>query len=156
MSPLKISKDPKYSCDRTYFSMKKKSKVKLALMLAFLICSRFSGFAQNPHILVNDADKQAVLNKIKEQVWAKNILEEISQSVTPYVERHATDPQWILSRYLMNRIPGKHYTRVFADDAGSKLTSWTGNAPFPTVRVSTYLRAPITVKGTPLPETQHR
>ena len=48
----------------------------------------------------------------------------------------------------MNRIPGKHYTKVYADNSGSRLIQWTGNAPYPTVRVSTYLRAPITPKGT--------
>ena len=108
-----------------------------------------SSFAQNPHILVNDGDKKIILQKIREHAWAGKIFEEMSKTVSPYVERHATDPQWILSRYLMNRIPGKHYTRVFADDSGSRLTNWTGNAPVPTVRVSTYLRAPLTEKGTP-------
>ena len=129
--------------------MKKNSRISTAVILILLVSIRVTGFSQNPHILVNDGDKSAVLSKIKDQIWAKSILEEIRQTVTPYVERHTSDPQWILSRYLMNRIPGKHYTRVFADESGSRLTSWTGNAPYPTVRVSTYLRAPLTVKGTP-------
>ena len=103
--------------------------------------------AQNPHILVNPGDKQAVLDKIKQQVWAKTIFEEIKNEVTPYVERHVTNPQWILSRYLMNRVPGKRYTTVYSDESGSRLIRWTGDAPVPTVRVSTYLRAPITEKG---------
>ena len=122
----------------------KKIPIILILILFFV-----RSFAQNPHILVNDQDKPAILKKIKDQAWAASIFEEMSKKVNPYVERHATDPQWILSRYLMNRIPGKHYTRVFADDNGSRLTGWTGDAPFPTVRVSTYLRAPLTEKGTP-------
>ncbi|MEI6276338.1 MAG: heparinase II/III family protein [Prolixibacteraceae bacterium] len=124
-------------------------KIPILLIIILLGISHSPAFAQNPHILVMDGDKQIILNKIKGQAWAGSIFEEISKTVTPYVERHATDPQWILSRYLMNRIPGKHYTRVFADDSGSRLTSWTGNAPVPTVRVSTYLRTPITEKGTP-------
>jgi hypothetical protein len=125
------------------------SITKLFYLPILLICCATATFSQNPHILVNDGDKQVVLDKIKNQAWAGSILEEISKSVTPYVERHATDPQWILSRYLMNRIPGKHYTKVFADDAGARLINWTGNAPVPTVRVGTYLRSPITEKGSP-------
>src|SRR5665647_3411784 len=103
--------------------------------------------AQNPHILVNAADKQAVLDKIKQQVWAKSIFEEIQNEVNPYVERHVTNPDWILSRYLMNRVPGKRYTTVYSDESGSRLIKWAGDAPVPTVRVSTYLRSPITEKG---------
>ena len=106
-----------------------------------------TGVAQNPHILVNDADKNAVLDKVKNQGWAKSIFEELQKEVTPYVERHTTDPQWILSRYLMNRVPGKRYTTVYADASGSRLIKWSGDAPVPTVRVSTYLRTPITEKG---------
>jgi hypothetical protein len=114
--------------------------------VGFLFCVNI--FAQNPHILVTNADKQSVLAKVKDQTWAKSIYDEMAKTVTPYVERHATDPQWILSRYLMNRIPGKHYTTVYSDNSGMGLIKWEGNAPVPTVRVSTYLRTPITEKGT--------
>ena len=85
--------------------------------------------AQNPHILVNSSDKQAVLKKIEQQAWAKSIYTGIEKKVTPYVDRHQTDPQWILSRYLMNRVPGKHYTTVYADDNGLNLVKWEGDAP---------------------------
>ena len=121
---------------------------KSILFVLLLSISSFV-FAQNPHILVNDADKQSVIKKVQTQEWARTILDKISKRVTPYAERHATDPEWILSRYQMNRIPGKHYTRVFSDNGGMRLVNWTGNAPNPTVRVSTYLRTPITEKGTP-------
>jgi hypothetical protein len=121
-----------------------KLKIPLFVVLFFMSCTLI---AQNPHILVTNADKPSVLSKVKEQAWAKSIFDELQKSVTPYVERHVTDPQWILSRYLMNRIPGKHYTTVYSDNAGMGLVKWTGNAPYPTVRVSTYLRAPITEKG---------
>lgn len=106
--------------------------------------------AQNgyPHILVNNGDKQEVLNKIQQEAWAKTIYSNIENEVTPYVDRHQTDPQWILSRYLMNRVPGKRYTRVYADNGGQRLIKWEGDAPVPTVRIDTYLRAPITEKGT--------
>ena len=127
--------------------MKNYPKFSIAWMIILLIFSKSILFAQNPHILVNDNDKPSVLSKVREQAWAKTILDEMSENVTPYVERHVTDPQWILSRYLMNRIPGKHYTTVYANESGSGLVKWTGNAPVPTVRVPTYLRTPITEKG---------
>ena len=107
-----------------------------------------SSFAQNPHILVNSSDKQTVLKKIGQQVWAKSIYSDMEKEVAPYVDRHQTDPQWILSRYLMNRVPGKRYTKVYADNSGERLVKWEGDAPVPTVRVNTYLRTPITEKGT--------
>ncbi|MBW8327355.1 MAG: heparinase II/III-family protein, partial [Prolixibacteraceae bacterium] len=118
----------------------------------FIIClfilGIFQSAAQNPHILVGPADKASVLQKIEQQAWAKSIYDEMQKEVTPYADRHQTDPQWILSRYLMNRVPGKRYTKVYSDDSGSRLVKWEGDAPVPTVRVNTYLRAPITEKGT--------
>lgn len=121
------------------------------ILTAFLI-SFFIGTvhlsAQNPHILVDSSDKQIVLKKIQEQAWAKSIFTEMQKGVDEYVNRHQTDPQWILSRYLMNRVPGKRYTKVYSDDGGQRLVKWEGDAPVPTVRVDTYLRSPITEKGT--------
>ena len=72
----------------------------------------------------------------------------MDKKVATYVNRHQSDPQWILSRYLMNRAPGKHYTKVYADEQGQKLIKWEGDAPIPTVRINSYLRSPITEKGT--------
>ena len=123
------------------------SKLLIILVIISLGFAIRTTTAQNPHILVNAGEKQAVLDKIKQQVWAKSIFEEIQNEVNPYVERHVTNPEWILSRYLMNRVPGKRYTTVFADESGSRLTKWSGDAPVPTIRVSTYLRSPITEKG---------
>ncbi len=122
-------------------------KIKLILLVSiFLPCFMVS--AQNPHILVNAGDKQEVLKKIEQQSWAKTIFTDMEKEVSPYADRHLTDPQWILSRYLMNRIPGKRYTRVYSDNSGQRLIKWEGDAPVPTVRVNTYLRTPITEKGT--------
>jgi hypothetical protein len=124
------------------------SKLLIFLVFISLTITVITTTAQNPHILVNAGDKQSVLEKVKQQVWAKSIFEEIQNEVNPYVERHVTNPEWILSRYLMNRVPGKRYTTVYSDESGSKLIKWAGDAPVPTVRVSTYLRTPITEKGT--------
>jgi hypothetical protein len=42
----------------------------------------------------------------------------------------------------------ERYTKVYADNGGQRLIKWEGDAPVPTVRIDTYLRAPITEKGT--------
>ncbi|HZK95694.1 MAG TPA: heparinase II/III family protein [Prolixibacteraceae bacterium] len=124
------------------------SKLLIILVVISFGFANRTATAQNPHILVNAGEKQAVLDKIKQQFWAKSIFEEIQNEVSPYVERHVTNPEWILSRYLMNRVPGKRYTTVYSDESGSRLIKWEGDAPVPTVRVNTYLRTPITEKGT--------
>ena len=100
-----------------------------------------------PHILVKDEDKVAVLDKIEKQAWAKHIFNQTKERLAVYVERHQAEPDWILDRYLMNRIPGKRYTRFISDKEGTQLIGYEGDAPVPTVRVSPHKRAPITPQG---------
>lgn len=120
---------------------------KLVFIVLMLIAG--STLAQNvhPRLLVSDADKAAVLQKIERQSWASGIYSQMMNEVKPYVDRHADDPLWILSRYLMNRVEGKRYTHAYSDNNGMRLVSYSGDAPVPTVRVSTQLRAPVTEKG---------
>ncbi|MDP4292578.1 MAG: hypothetical protein Q8908_15975 [Bacteroidota bacterium] len=120
------------------------------LLSAFLINLVFTaiGNAENhPHILVNNEDKATILAKINQQPWAEKIFNKLVNDVKPYVERHQKDPQWILSRYLMNRIPGKRYTRFTSDKEGTVLIGYGGDAPYPTVRVSPHKRIPISKSG---------
>jgi len=118
----------------------------LLLFFLLFICSAVS--AQNhPHLLVTNDDKVVVLNKIKEQPWAGQILREMKARVALYVDRHQINPDWILSRYLMNRIPGKRYTHFYSDADGTQLARYDGDAPFPTVRVSPHKRIPLTKNG---------
>ena len=114
-----------------------------------LITAASLSYAQDthPHILVKPQDKQSVLNKIEKQQWAKNAFDIMQASVITYVERHKTNPTWILSRYLMNRAPGKRYTEFFSDDDGTAIIRYAGDAPFPTIRVSSHKRPPITKDG---------
>src|SRR5690625_2724426 len=125
---------------------------KLHYMLFFILMlglPYLKGYGQalHPHLLVTDADKQKVLNKIHKQAWADTIYKKMLRTVTPFVKRHVHNPQWILSRYLMNRIPGKRYTEFFSDEQGTQLVRYEGNAPVPTVRVSPHKRGPITPDG---------
>ena len=82
-----------------------------------IILVLFTGFTalaeKHPHILVKDEDKVAVLDKIEKQAWAKHIFNQTKERLAVYVERHQAEPDWILDRYLMNRIPGKRYTRFY-------------------------------------------
>ena len=100
-----------------------------------------------PHVLVKAQDKPAILEKISTQPWAKVVFDEMVKRLTPYVERHQTDPNWILSRYLMNRVPGKRYTHFYSDADGTALVRYAGDAPYPTVRVSPHKRPPIAKDG---------
>ena len=101
----------------------------------------------HPHIFVSPADKSIILDKIKNQEWAKNIFETMQRKVAPYVEKHQQDPEWMLSRYLMNRIPGKRYTSFYSDAEGTKLLRYGGDAPYPTVRVAPHKRPPVSDDG---------
>ena len=102
---------------------------------------------KHPHILVKDEDKAAVLDKIEKRAWAKQIFNQMKDRLDGYVVRHQTEPDWILDRYLMNRIPGKRYTRFISDKEGTQLIGYEGDAPVPTVRVSPHKRSPITPQG---------
>ena len=120
------------------------------IVLIIIALSFFSTIhAQNghPHILVNPEDKQAILEKISRNAWAKTVFDDMQHSVEPYVKRHSREPEWILSRYLMNRAAGKRYTRFFSDEDGTALIRYEGDAPYPTIRVSPHKRPPITADG---------
>lgn len=93
---------------------------------------------QRPTILVKDSDKPAILQKIDQQPWAAAIYQRTLRHVEPYVQRHETDPEWILSRYLMNREEGKRYTDFEAD--GKQILKYSGDATVPTVRVAPHIR----------------
>ena len=83
---------------------------------------------QYPHIIVNDRDKKAVLQKIENEPWAKAIFDQTKERLSFYVEKHQSEPDWILDRYLMNRIPGKRYTEFISDESvaveGSYKETW--------------------------------
>jgi hypothetical protein len=70
------------------------------LFILFIFLFGLRAVAQNPHILINSGDKATVLQKIKQEPWAKSVYAEMQKEVDEYVNRHQTDPQWILSRYL--------------------------------------------------------
>ncbi|HSU50260.1 MAG TPA: hypothetical protein VLJ41_06715, partial [Segetibacter sp.] len=129
------------------FSISTLLKTLFVLFFSFVCQRKTAAQTPHPHILVHAADKQIILQKIDKQEWAKKVFARMIATVSPYVERHKTNPQWILSRYLMNRAEGKHFTQFFSDEDGSALVRYAGNAPYPTIRVSPQKRPPITADG---------
>ncbi len=107
------------------------------------------GQEERPRVIVHNAEKDNILEKIEGQEWAKSIYTKYYNRVTPYVKRHQHDPEWILSRYLMNRVEGHRYTHAYDDGTGHYLVKFSGDAPVPTVRVSTHKRNPVTESGAP-------
>lgn len=117
------------------------------ILLAILVNTNSMAQFSRPHILVTDSEKAEVLKKIGGQEWARIISESMFDEVTPYVERHVSEPEWILSRYLMNRVPGKRYTHVYSNEGGLRVIRYDGDAPVPTVRVGSHIRVPVTAAG---------
>lgn len=90
-------------------------------------------WAIHPHIYVSDSDKAAIKEKISGQAWAKEAFERIKHKIDPYVERHQSEPEWIVSRLAMYWKEGERYTQCYL-----KKETWDygeGNAPVPTVRM---------------------
>jgi len=123
-------------------------------MIRFILILVFTGILleskaqlSHPRILVNSTDKNKIIEKIRQQDWASKVFTEMKTRLKPYVSRHTKDPEWILSRYLMNRVPGKRYTNFISDADGTQLIAYSGDAPFPTVRVAPHKRPPISKDG---------
>lgn len=122
--------------------------MKYLIGIVFLLSVFVSSEAQNhPGILVNNNDKQTVLSKIENQEWAKKLYGNLLEKIEPIADRHTKQPEWILSRYQMYRISGKHYTNFYTDKGGAALIKTDGNAPVPTVRGTTHKRPPLDPDG---------
>ncbi|MFC1760529.1 hypothetical protein ACFL6U_00430 [Planctomycetota bacterium] len=102
---------------------------------------------EHPRLFANDKERQIILDKIKNEDWARKSWEEIKNQIDPYVDRHVTDPEWIVSRLAMYWKDGERYTQCYL-----KKQDWDygkGNAPVPTVRLpgmrrwNNYLNVPL-------------
>ncbi len=115
----------------------------------FVLSAHHAATAQNdyPRLLVFDSNKGEILSNIEEREWAAQIYKNMLTRVSPYVDRHQSDPEWILSRYQMNWKSGAQYTQHISDSSGTELIAWRGNAPYPTVQVTTHKRPPVAPDG---------
>ena len=56
----------------------------------------------HPRIYAFESDRENLLKKIRETKWAGDMYARLEREVKPYVERHKTDPDWIVGRMRMN------------------------------------------------------
>ncbi|MEE2753573.1 MAG: heparinase II/III family protein, partial [Candidatus Latescibacterota bacterium] len=85
---------------------------------------------QDRKILTGLHDPATLRHKVKQHRWASAIYAEILESVRPYVERHANDPVWIVSRLCMHW--QTRNSRTFVN--GARWSHSEGKASVPTVR----------------------
>ncbi|MDO4163203.1 MAG: hypothetical protein Q4D56_02280 [Bacteroides sp.] len=107
-----------------------------SILLLICICLGFAQhlFArQHPCIYATPAEKADIRAKIKNEPWAQKAFADIRAEVEGYADRHAEDPEWIVSRMAMYWKDGERYTQCYL-----KKQNWDrgeGNAPVPTVRM---------------------
>ncbi|MEO9513478.1 MAG: six-hairpin glycosidase [Flavobacteriaceae bacterium] len=83
-----------------------------------------------PRLYITQSEKKGLQKTIKKEEWAQKVLAGIHQRIDTHVERHVTDPEWMVSRLQMYwktksttiYINGIHYSHA------------DGEAPVPTVR----------------------
>lgn len=101
----------------------------------------------HPRLFVIKEDRQVLLNKIENEAWAKASWGKLLKDINVHVNRHITDPEWMVSRLAMYWKDGERYTQCYI-----KKQDWDygeGNAPLPTVRLpgmrrwNEYLNVPL-------------
>ncbi|WP_083191625.1 hypothetical protein [Formosa haliotis] len=107
-----------------------------ALFLNLFLITAVS-FAQkadpHPRLFASSQDRSELRSKIENEDWAKASYEAVVAEIDPYVNRHVTDPEWIISRLAMYWKAGEHYTQCYIK--GQDWDYGEGNAPIPTVRL---------------------
>ena len=124
---------------------------KLTPLLVVLIVMQSLVYGQktgdHPRLFARNEDRAALVSKIETEDWAKNSWQTLQEEINPFVNRHVTDPEWIVSRLAMYWKDGEHFTQCYI-----KKQNWDygeGNAPIPTVRLpgmrtwNDYLNVPL-------------
>ncbi|MDR2773587.1 MAG: hypothetical protein LBC19_02385 [Tannerella sp.] len=101
------------------------------IIIAILALSA-AGYAKSvhPRIYVTPDKKDAFTAKLQAVAWAQKSYANLKANVDPYVDRHRTDPEWIVSRLQMYW--DTHYERVYV--RGNEFLYGKGRAPVPTVK----------------------
>lgn len=107
---------------------------KLFLFLAIILNLNFTVLTAqtHPEIYISPLQKEALLKRMENSAKAKDFVEDLKSHVKPFVERHITDPEWIVSRLQMYW--KTKYSKVFVN--GMDFSHGEGSAPVPTVRFS--------------------
>ena len=85
-----------------------------------------------PRLYITDSEKKGLLKTIQKEAWAKDVLKGIHERIDVHVERHVTDPEWMVSRLQMYWKTKS--TKVYVN--GIYYSHADGEAPVPTVRYS--------------------
>jgi hypothetical protein len=99
----------------------------LGLVLITAACNRPS---PHPRIYITHDKKDLFAAKLQSVDWAQTSYNALKSNVDPYVDRHQSDPEWIVSR--MQMYWDTHYERIYVK--GSAYSHGTGYAPVPTVK----------------------
>jgi len=98
-----------------------------------IIATRFKTDA-HPRVFATDSDRAALLEKVRDVPWARELFLEMKADVDQVLTASAGDRGYLPSRLQMNWEPGKHYTDFYTK--GNFIPIRKGDAPFPTVRVA--------------------
>ncbi|WP_299780800.1 six-hairpin glycosidase [uncultured Formosa sp.] len=83
-----------------------------------------------PRIYITQSEKKDLQKTIKKESWAKEVSNGLHNRIDQYVERHKTDPEWMVSRLQMYWKTKS--TNVYVN--GINYSHADGEAPVPTVR----------------------
>ena len=107
-------------------------KTKYWLVAVFCIFQFLAVAQDHPRIYITDAQKRDFLDRIDQSERVGEFIDELKAHLVPFVERHETDPEWIVSRLQMYW--KTKYKEVFVN--GMDFSHGEGTAPVPTVRFS--------------------
>lgn len=108
-------------------------KWKYGVSFLLLFFSALNLSAQNhPEIYISNSQKDAFSQRLKTSEKANEFVSELKTKLEPYVNRHQTNPEWIVSRLQMYW--KTKYSKVFVN--GMDFSHGEGRAPVPTVRFS--------------------
>lgn len=85
---------------------------------------------EHPRLLTTAKEKKSLQKQIKEEVWAKDVMNGILERIDPYVEKTQSQPDWLSSRMMMYW--KSKATNVYIK--GGIYSHADGEAPVPTVR----------------------
>ncbi|WP_430424766.1 hypothetical protein [Maribacter litoralis] len=83
-----------------------------------------------PRLYITNSEKKDLQKNIKKEAWAKDVLSGLHEKVDEHVERHVSDPEWMVSRLQMYWKTKS--TNVYVN--GVDYSHADGEAPVPTVR----------------------
>ena len=84
----------------------------------------------HPRLMTTPGYKPTLEKQLKEDIWAKEVMQGILDRINPYVERTQTEPDWLYSRLMMYW--KSKATQVYIN--GGVYSHADGEAPVPTVR----------------------